>query len=61
MPSPHAAPLRPPRPDVLALYQLQWALGEIAEFTALLRAPHADDADNAVRWRTLCSYLPGQH
>lgn len=45
-----------PRPAVLELFTLWWALAEICGYVQLFRAPHASSADAAESWRNLCHY-----
>jgi hypothetical protein len=47
------------RADVatLELYRLWWALSEICGYTTRFRAPHVDDENTRVAWRSLRGYL----
>jgi spectinomycin phosphotransferase len=51
-----AAP--PCRPEFLRLYQLRWALSEVAEYASIFLAAHGDTADAAAMWGRLLRYLP---
>lgn len=53
-----AAPANPPDPATMELYRLMWQLAEIAGYTATLRLPHEDDANNRAAWANLQSYVP---
>lgn len=44
---------RRPDPSALALYRLRWALDDVAEFLALLRAPHGPTPDIRQSWKAL--------
>ena len=44
-------------PAAMELYQLGWELSEICGYTAEFHAPHADDENTRVSWRSLQSYL----
>jgi spectinomycin phosphotransferase len=47
----------PPDPAAMEAYRLLWTLGEICGYTLELRAPHRDDANTQVSWRSLQGYL----
>ncbi|WP_405791812.1 phosphotransferase enzyme family protein [Streptomyces sp. NBC_01506] len=44
---------RKPDPSALALYRLRWALNDVAEFLAVLRAPHDRTPDTRQSWDAL--------
>ncbi|HZM84128.1 MAG TPA: aminoglycoside phosphotransferase family protein [Candidatus Limnocylindrales bacterium] len=43
--------------EVIELYRRWWALSEICGYIAVLRAPHAEDANTRIAWRELQTYL----
>lgn len=43
--------------EAIELYRRWWELSEICSYAALLRAPHADDADTRIARRELETYL----
>lgn len=50
---------RPPcRRDFLRFYEIRWVLSEVAEYAAVLMAPHAGDADDAAMFDRLLGYIP---
>jgi spectinomycin phosphotransferase len=44
-------------PGAMELYRLGWELSEIGGYTAQFHAPHGDDENTKVSWRSLQSYL----
>jgi len=44
-------------PAAMELYRLWWDLSEICGYTTQFRAPHADDENTRVAWRSLLGYL----
>lgn len=44
-------------PEAVELYRRWWELSEICDYVAVLRAPHADDANTRIAWRELQTYL----
>jgi spectinomycin phosphotransferase len=50
----------PPRPDLLRLYQLWYALAETSVYLLQFRAPHVADDNMLESWRNYLTYLPGR-
>jgi spectinomycin phosphotransferase len=48
-----------PRAAALELFDVWWALAEIASYVKLFRHPHTDSEDTEESWRELTEYLPG--
>ena len=44
-------------PATMEVYRLAWELSEICGYTAQFHAPHADDENTRVSWRSLQNYL----
>jgi spectinomycin phosphotransferase len=44
-------------PDAIQLYRLRWELTDVADYVALFKAPHDDDADTRIAWDALRGYL----
>lgn len=44
-------------PLVMEFYSLRWDLSEICGYTAMFRAPHAEDANTRTAWRCWNDYL----
>jgi len=51
---------RPPRTDLLHLYELWYALAETSVYLLQFRTPHTDDDNMAESWQNYLSYLPGR-
>jgi hypothetical protein len=52
---------RPPRTDLLQLYELWYALAETSVYLLQFRTPHTDDDNMAESWQNYLRYLPGRH